>query len=101
MEKKSLRSLRWKRSWILWLLTAFIAVWFLFFDTYSVMTKLKLERQKKDLIERTENYRQLTAELDSKIESLENNPDLIEKIAREDYGMRKPNETVYIIQKAD
>jgi cell division protein FtsB len=101
MEKKSLRSLRWKRSWILWLLTAFIAVWFLFFDTYSVMTKLKLERQKKDLIERTENYRQLTAELDSKIESLENNPDLIEKIAREDYGMRKPNETVYIILKAD
>lgn len=101
MEKKSLRSLRWKRSWILWLLTAFIALWFLFFDTYSVMTKLNLERQKKDLIERTENYRQLTAELDSKIESLENNPDLIEKIAREDYGMRKPNETVYIIQKAD
>jgi len=101
MEKKSLRSLRWKRSWILWLLTAFIALWFLFFDTYSVMTKLNLERQKKDLIERTENYRQLTAELDSKIESLENNPDLIEKIAREDYGMRKPNETVYIILKAD
>ncbi len=101
MDKKILRSLHWKRSWIMWLLTAFIAVWFLFFDTYSVMTKFKLERQKKDLIERTEDYTQRIAELESKIESLENNPDLIEKIAREDYGMRKPNETVYIIQRAD
>lgn len=101
MDKKSFRSLHWKRSWIMWLLTAFIAVWFLFFDTYSVMTKLKLERQKKDLVERTEDYRQRTIELESKIEALDNNPDLIEKIAREDYGMRKPNETVYIIQKAD
>lgn len=101
MDKKSLRLINWKRSWILWLLTAFIAAWFLFFDTYSVTTKLKLERQKKDLVERTEDYRQRTADLESKIEALENNPDLIEKIAREDYGMRKPNETVYVIQRAD
>lgn len=101
MDKKSLLTHHWKRSWILWLLTAFIAVWFLFFDTYSILTKMKLERQKKDLVERTEDYRQRTAELESKIEALENNPDLIEKIAREDYGMRKPNETVYIIQRAD
>lgn len=101
MDKKTPISFRWKRSWILWLLSGFIAVWFLFFDTYSIMTKMKLERQKKDLIERTEDYRQRTAELDSKIEALENNPDLLEKIAREDYGMRKPDETVYVIQRAE
>ena len=42
-----------------------------------------------------------TAELEAKIEALENNPELLEKIAREDYGMRKPDETVYIIKRTD
>ncbi|MEX0945647.1 MAG: septum formation initiator family protein [Balneolaceae bacterium] len=101
MDKTIFNSLRWKRSWILILLTAFIAVWFLFFDTYSLMTKIKLDHQKKDLIERTEDYQLRIAELEAKIDALENNPDLLEKIAREDYGMRKPDETVYIIKRAD
>ena len=43
---------------------------------------------------------QRTAELEQKIRELENNPDLLEKIAREEYGMRKPGETVYRIQRA-
>ncbi len=101
MAKSIFNSIRWKRSWILILLTAFVAVWFLFFDTYSLMTKFNLERQKKELIQKTEEYQLRTAELESKIEALENNPQLLEKIAREDYGMRKPDETVYIIKRTD
>jgi len=73
----------------------------LFFDTHSLVTKLQLEHQKKELIERTDEYRQKTAELEQKIEDLENNPELIEKIAREDYGMKKPEETVYKIQRSE
>lgn len=65
------------------------------------MTKFKLERQKKELIQRTEEYQVRSAELEAKIEALENNPELLEKIAREDYGMRKPDETVYIIKRTD
>lgn len=65
------------------------------------MTKIQLENQKEDLIERTAEYEQKAAELDKKIEELENNPDLIEKIAREDYGMKKPNETVYKVEKTE
>lgn len=90
---------RWKRSWLIGFLTSFIIMWFLFFDTHSFMTKIQLNQQKKDLIERTEDYRQKAAELDKKIEDLEKNPELIEKIAREDYGMKKPNETVYKVQR--
>lgn len=74
-------------------------MWFLFFDTHSLSTKIQLDQQKKDLIERTEDYRQKAAELDEKIEALEKNPELIEKIAREDYGMKKPDETVYKVQR--
>ena len=101
MKKEYFNSFRWKRSWLILLLAVFLGIWFLFFDTYSLMTKIKLENQKKDLIERTEEYQKRTAELEQKIEDLENNPDLIEKIAREDYGMRKPDETVYKIQRTE
>lgn len=90
---------RWKRSWLIGLLAAFITVWFLFFDTHSLMTKLKLDQQKKELIERTEEYKKRTAELENKIEELESSSELIEKIAREDYGMKKPDETVYKVQR--
>jgi len=97
--KQYLRLFRWKRSRLLLLLCSFAILWFLFFDTHSFVTKLQLENQKKELIERTEEYRQKTAGLEQKIEDLENNRELIEKIAREDYGMKKPEETVYKIQR--
>lgn len=99
--KQYLRLFRWKRSRLLVLLGTFAVVWFLFFDTHSFVTKLQLENQKQELIERTDEYRQKTAELEQKIEDLENNPELVEKIAREDYGMKKENETVYKIQRND
>jgi cell division protein FtsB len=96
-----LTSFKGKRSWLIGLLAAFVAAWFLFFDTHSLMTKVKLESQKKDLIERTKEYQKRTAELEQKINDLDTNPELLEKIAREDYGMRKTDETVYKIKKED
>lgn len=101
MKKPNLTSMRWNRSWLIATLAAFVAAWFLFFDTHSLLTKMELKHQKKDLIERTEMYQQRTAELEQKINELENNPYLLEKIAREDYGMKKPDETVYRIKTAD
>ncbi len=101
MKKEYFNSFRWKRSWLVIALVLFTGTWFLFFDTYSLMTKIQLERQKKELIERTEEYEKRAEELDKKIEALNSDPDLIERIAREDYGMRKPDETVYKIQTID
>ena len=93
------RLFRWKRSRLLLLLCSFALIWFLFFDTHSLSTKLQLENQKKELIERTQEYNRKTAVLEQKIKDLDNNPELIGKIAREDYGMKKPEETVYKIQR--
>ena len=101
MKTEFLNPLRWNKSLLISLLAGFVLVWFFFFDTYSLMTKISLENQKDDLIERTAEYQEKAAELEKKIEELENNPDLIEKIAREDYGMRKPDETVYKVTKTD
>lgn len=101
MNNEYLNPLRWNKSLLISLLAACIAVWFLFFDTYSLMTKIQLENRKEELIERTADYEKKADELDKKIEELENNPDLIEKIAREDYGMKKPDETVYKVEKTE
>ncbi len=101
MKTEYLNPLRWKRSILASVLVGFVAIWFLFIDTYSVLTRVQLHMQKGDLIEKTEEYRQKTAELEQKIEELESNPDLLEKIAREEYGMRKPGENVYRIKSAE
>lgn len=79
------------------MLIAFVVVWITFIDTYSLMTRYQLTRQKAQLEARTEQLTEETRILEQKIEDLETNPDLLERIAREEYGMRKPGETVYII----
>jgi len=101
MNTHYLNPLRWKRSILAGAFVGFIAIWFLFIDTYSVFTRVQLNFKKDELIEKTEEYRQQTVELEKKIEELEKNPDLLEKIAREEYGMRKPDEKVYRIKSGD
>ena len=98
MNPELLNPLRWKKSFLFTVLIGFLVVWFGFLDSYSVYTRIKLEREKKHYIERTLELQQETELLNQKIEALKSDPAYLEKIAREDYGMRKPNETVYRIQ---
>jgi cell division protein FtsB len=98
MNLELLNPLRWKKSFLLTVLIGFLVVWFGFLDTYSVYTRFSLEREKRHYIERTHQLKQDTEELNRKIELLKNDPAYLEKIAREEYGMRKPNEKVYRIQ---
>lgn len=81
------------------LLAAFVFVWFAFVDSYSLQTRWDLYSQKQELQERTKELEQRSEELKAKIEKLNNDPALLEKIAREEYGMRKPGETVYKVKR--
>jgi cell division protein FtsB len=98
MNLQLLNPLRWKKSFLFTVLIAFLVIWFGFLDTYSVYTRFSLEREKKHYIERTLILLRETELLNEKIDALKNDPAYLEKIAREDYGMRKPDETVYRIQ---
>lgn len=95
---KILNPLRWKKSFLLILLAVFFVIWFGFLDTYSVWTRYKLDREKKELIQKTEMLKKKTAELDKKIHNLKKDPSQLVKIAREKYGMRKSNETVFKVK---
>jgi cell division protein FtsB len=93
--------LRWNKKILLGLLGLVLVIWFLFVDVYSLKTRWDLGQQKKDLIKKTEELKSESETLEQDIQKLENNPDLIEKIAREEYGMKKPGEKVYKIKKEE
>lgn len=93
--------LRWNKKILLGLLGLVLVIWFLFVDVYSLKTRWDLGQQKKDLIQKTEELKSESETLVQDIQKLENNPDLIEKIAREEYGMKKPGEKVYKIKKEE
>lgn len=98
MALEILNPLRWKKSVLFSLLVAFVLVWFTFIDVYSLKTRWELNQRKKELVQRTQDLHVKSDVLKVKLESLENDPALLEKIAREQYGMRKPGETVYKIK---
>ncbi len=91
--------LRWRRPFLLSILLLMLVVWFGFIDTYSIRTRILLNNEKNELIHETERLREETVEYQMKMEELESNPGLLEKLAREEYGMRKPGEIIYRVQE--
>ncbi len=94
-----LNPLRWKRSFLVSIVGVFLVLWFGFFDTYSISTRVRLSMQKKELQARTESLNREIEALEAKIAKLEADPNVVERIAREKYGMRRKGETVYRIQE--
>ncbi|MCH8534931.1 MAG: septum formation initiator family protein [Flavobacteriaceae bacterium] len=76
------------------------AVWMLFFDANSWLSHRELNQDKKDLLKNKAYYLQ-EIENDKKI--LENLKDSIEieKFARQQYFMKRPNEEIFIVEYAD
>jgi len=99
MDLQVLNPLRWRKSFLALVLGGFIFIWFAFIDTYSLWTRYKLTERKSELIEKTRQLRSETEQLKLKIEKLKSDPMLLERIAREEYGMRKKGETVYKIKE--
>lgn len=92
-----------QRSWasLSWLtLVAALALLALpFFTEGGLATYFKLQRDRDDLRQEVE---QLQAEADSlarAIDELEQDPAALERIAREDFNMRKPGEEVLLLIK--
>lgn len=86
-----------------WLAAAaglFLIVWLLFLDSHSVMKRVRWHQQEAQLTQENERLRAEIDALDAKLEEPPSDA-LIERIAREQYGMRRPGETVYRIEKDD
>lgn len=74
-------------------------VWMLFLDVNSFLIHHELNTE-IDELERSIDYYQTEITKDKKkLEELTSNPEKLEKFAREQYWMKKPGETIYLIEE--
>ena len=70
-----------------------------FLDDNSLIQRAKQRQEIKALTADIEKYRKQFEEDTEKLKELNENPDAMEKIAREKYLMKKPNEDVFIFEE--
>ncbi|WP_024994059.1 FtsB family cell division protein [Phocaeicola paurosaccharolyticus] len=69
-----------------------------FIDENSLVRRVQHQREIINLNSQIETYRKQYEEDSKMLKEITSNPQTIEKVAREKYYMKKPNEDIYIIQ---
>lgn len=72
-------------------------IWMGFFDENSFMNHRELDEE-IDKLENANEYYKKQIETDQRIIDNLNNPDSLEKYAREEYKMKRENEDIYIVE---
>lgn len=89
-----------RRTWRRWILSGILVaalLWVLFFDSHSVLKRLRWHYEYDRLTTENQELRQKIDQLEQKLD--EPLPDeVVEQIAREEYGMKRPDETVYPVE---
>lgn len=75
------------------------AVWMVFFDDRDIITThFRYKKELNNLEESKEYYQHQIAETRKELEQLKNNPQTLERYAREKYRMKRAEEDLYIIE---
>lgn len=83
-----------------WLLiggAALLAAWITFFDSHSLLNRYQWHQEVEELSAENERLRQQIGTLERKLDQPLSD-EVVERIAREEYGMKRPDETVYPIE---
>ncbi|GMQ80874.1 MAG: septum formation initiator family protein [Rhodothermia bacterium] len=86
------------KRWLLIAGATFMLLWFVFFDSHSLVSRLRWSQERSQLA--AENAR-IRSEIDE-LEALLAHPLTdyeVERIAREEYGMTRPGEVVYPVEE--
>ncbi|MGZ3837023.1 MAG: FtsB family cell division protein [Flavisolibacter sp.] len=81
-------------------LLAFV-IWMIFFDAKDLITQRERARELHEMQESKTYYSAEIAKERKALEELKSNPAAIEKYAREKYLMKKDNEDLFVIQRAE
>lgn len=95
--KRIARSAKRRKRTTLLILLALIVFLFMLFDNKGLITRIRLEQQKRAWLEQLRADSLEIEQLRQHIKALESNYDTLEHIARERYGMAREGETVYQI----
>ena len=74
-----------------------LGVWLTFFDSHSLLRRIGWEHERATLHEENRRLEAEIATLETRLGDIDDT--VIEQIAREQYGMRRPGETVYRVQE--
>jgi cell division protein FtsB len=81
------------------LILVFLLFLYLLFDNKGIITRIRLEAQHREWMEKVKTDSVETKRLQEQIKALEGDKKTIEKTAREKYGMAREGETVYHVKK--
>ena len=76
---------------------AFLVV-ILFIDQFNLFEQIRLKRSLKDQKQQIEYYEKLVPESKQYLEALQTDTATMEKVAREQYLMKRDNEVIYLIE---
>ena len=79
------------------LILAIFVAWMLFFDQNNIWWQLKLSGELEEARERQEFYSSDYEKDSILLYQLENDEEIMEKMARENYLMKKDDETIFLI----
>ena len=87
------------RKWAKYVITILVfAIVFLFIGDQSVMHFIRRGKEIRHLEEQRDMYREGAAKAEQEIRTL-NQPDSLERYAREQYFMHAPNEDIYLVEE--
>ena len=73
----------------------FLLLLYVLFNSNGVIARLRLEKQKKEVLEQIRISEEEQKRLKDQSKALDGDPKAVEKVAREKYGMVRENEKVY------
>jgi cell division protein FtsB len=76
---------------------AVFAIWMLFFDQYNMVDRIKMSSEIKQLQEDREYYLEQIKKDSARLHELTTDRENLEKYAREQFLMKKPNEDVFVV----
>lgn len=79
-------------------LSLFFLIWMLFLDTHSWRIHSELNNQ-IEMLEKEKNALEERIAKDKEMQEFLENKDSLERFARESYGHKKENETIFIIEE--
>lgn len=72
-------------------------IYILFFDANDLISQLRLQWQISETEEQIEKYHEDTKAIEERITELTTDMQSLEKFAREQYRMKRPNEEIFVI----
>lgn len=77
-----------------------LATWLLFFDSHNIVKRIRWHHELAELEKRNEELQLEIDKLERQL-SEAGSGEVVEEIAREQYGMRRPGERVYRVEQKD